>query len=345
METADNEFNIEVREALQNNVSSVTYRNTQNTPTIQMKAFIDLDIIPKLQSALRRHSSIKLTLGCKANLLKNEEIVQYLFRNKTVTINANDINNLQRILYLQFEKLEDRIAESAIEGSDNVFLNFDSIIITFMKNSSMVGSFYIELPKFIRDKKAIVNVKNNDQYCIIWAVLSALYSVEENAFRVTKYIMHFDKINRGDLEFPLQIKDIPKFEKLNNLRINVFGYSYENNIESYYPLHISENVQQRSIDLLYVESEDINENNKKKTHYALIKDFDKLVFKAINFNNNYEIICKKCMIGFTNESAYNKHLYYCTTGNTQCVMPEEGKDDIVEFKNHANVHRHPLIIV
>ena len=50
-----------------------------------MKAFIDLDIIPKLQSALRRHSSIKLTLGCKANLLKNEEIVQYLFRNKTVT--------------------------------------------------------------------------------------------------------------------------------------------------------------------------------------------------------------------------------------------------------------------
>ena len=48
-----------------------------------------------------------------------------------------------------------------------------------MKNSSMVGSFYIELPKFIGDKKAIVNVKNNDQYCIIWAVLSALYSVEK----------------------------------------------------------------------------------------------------------------------------------------------------------------------
>ena len=68
------------------------------------------------------------------------------------------------------------------------------------------------------------------------------------------------------------------------------------------------------------------------------------MFKAINFNNNYEILCKKCMIGFTNESAYNKHLYYCTTGNNQCVMPEQGKDDIVEFKNHANVHRHPLII-
>ena len=44
MTTANNGFDIEIKEALQNNVSSVTYRNTQNTPTIQMKAFIDLDL-------------------------------------------------------------------------------------------------------------------------------------------------------------------------------------------------------------------------------------------------------------------------------------------------------------
>ena len=155
--------------------------------------------------------------------------------------------------------------------------------------------------------------------------------------------MHFNKINRGYLQLPLQIKDIHKFEKSNNLAINVFGYSYENNIESYI-LHISENVQQQPIDLLYIESEDIDENNKKSAHYALIKDFKKLIFKSLAHYRSYEVICNKCMIGFTNESAYNKHLYYCTTGNTQCVMPEEGKDDIVEFKNHANVHRHPLII-
>jgi len=68
--------------------------------------------------------------------------------------------------------------------------------------------------------------------------------------------------------------------------------------------------------LLYMESDNIDENHTKSNHYALIKDFNKLVFKAINFNNHYEVICKRCMIGFTNESAYNKHLYYCTTGNT-----------------------------
>ena len=129
MSTARAVYDIKNQEALQNNISSVTYCNIKNTPTIQIKTFIDADIIPKLQSALRRHSSIKLTLGCTANLLKNDEIVQYLFRNKTVTINANDINNLHSILNLQLEELEDRIAETDIEGSDNVFLNFSTITI------------------------------------------------------------------------------------------------------------------------------------------------------------------------------------------------------------------------
>jgi len=57
------------------------------------------------------------------------------------------------------------------------------------------------------------------------------------------YKKYFHQINRGDMQFPLQIKDIPKLEKLNNLAINVFGYSHENNIECFYPLDLSENVQ------------------------------------------------------------------------------------------------------
>jgi len=147
------------------------------------------------------------------------------------------------------------------------------------------------------------------------------------------------------LGFPRQIKDIPKLEKLNNLAINLFGYSHENNIECFYPLYISKNEDTPNlIELLYIESEDIDNQYKKKSHYALIRNFSRLIRSTINSQDNFEIICRKCMIGFTNESAYNKHLYYCTTSNTQCVMPEEGKDDIVEFKNHANAHRHPLII-
>jgi len=70
MSTTSAAYDIEIQEALQNNVSSVTYRSTQNTPPIPMRVFFDTDIVPKLEIALRTHSSVKLTVGCKADLLK-----------------------------------------------------------------------------------------------------------------------------------------------------------------------------------------------------------------------------------------------------------------------------------
>ena len=40
----------------------------------------------------------------------------------------------------------------------------------------LLGSSYINLPKLISDKKAVVNVQNNDQKCFMWSILSALNS-------------------------------------------------------------------------------------------------------------------------------------------------------------------------
>ena len=34
--------------------------------------------------------------------------------------------------------------------------------------------------------------------------------------------MHTNKLNLNGLEFPMKVKDIPKFKNLNNLNVNVF---------------------------------------------------------------------------------------------------------------------------
>jgi hypothetical protein len=49
------------------------------------------------------------------------------------------------------------------------------------------------------------------------------------------------------------------------------------------------------------------------------------------------------MIGYTNQSAYDKHLYYCTTGNPQCIMPTE-ENKTLNFKKYSNKFRHHLAI-
>ena len=37
----------------------------------------------------------------------------------------------------------------------------------------MVGGSYIELPDYIKNKKACVNIKNTDEKCFKWAILAS----------------------------------------------------------------------------------------------------------------------------------------------------------------------------
>lgn len=77
----------------------------------------------------------------------------------------------------------------------------------------MGGFSYIELPKFIENKRATINPQNTDQECFKWAVLvrhvtrAAVYRVGGN-YRQHEYKYNFDSIS-----FPPLLSDIAKFEK------------------------------------------------------------------------------------------------------------------------------------
>ena len=45
---------------------------------------------------------------------------------------------------------------------------------------------YIDLPPNLKNKKAIINMKNKDDKCFLWCVLRALNPVEKNKERVDK---------------------------------------------------------------------------------------------------------------------------------------------------------------
>ena len=75
-------------------------------------------------------------------------------------------------------------------------------------------------------KKAIINPKDeNDEECFKWAVTAALHYVDikshpEPISNLRKYIDNYDW---SGLEFPLSIKEINKFEKNNDISVNVLG--------------------------------------------------------------------------------------------------------------------------
>ena len=107
-----------------------------------------------------------------------------------------------------------------------------SLCINMKKFAPHKGKSYIPLPRYIASKKACVNVRNSDNHCFKYAVLSALHPAEENAQRVTHYYKYANELIFENIEFPVKLKDIPKFEKLKNISVNVYmlrmyGAKYE----------------------------------------------------------------------------------------------------------------------
>ena len=81
--------------------------------------------------------------------------------------------------------VEEKVQQFQKEGSGLVFENIESFDIDPFEPLS--GSSYISLPKNLEDKKAIINVRNeNDHECFKWVITSAIYQREKDPQRLNK---------------------------------------------------------------------------------------------------------------------------------------------------------------
>ena len=81
-----------------------------------------------------------------------------------------------------FAKMKETVLESLAkfqrQGSNWRFLSCLSLNLHTVNYVRLGGSFYIPLPKFLAAKKAIINLKNDDDECFKWATTRALNPVE-----------------------------------------------------------------------------------------------------------------------------------------------------------------------
>ena len=70
----------------------------------------------------------------------------------------------------------------------------------------------------------MINTKNNDNKC-------TLEPTEKDPQRIKKVEKQYiEKLDYSSIEFPVSQKQYNKFEKQNNININVFGYEQNNHI-------------------------------------------------------------------------------------------------------------------
>ena len=64
-----------------------------------------------------------------------------------------------------------------------------------------------------------MNVKNVDDQCFKWAILSALFPAGKDAQRVGKYVQHEEKLDWTGLQYPASLKQIRMFERRNSVSV------------------------------------------------------------------------------------------------------------------------------
>ena len=110
------------------------------------------------------------------------------------------------------------------------------------------ASSYCKLPKSFYNSTSIINIRNDDNYCFLWSILFHKYKVDNHREKVSNYKKHFHELNQDDIQFPMKIKDIPTFERLNNLNIIVFKLSANDKTLS--TKYVNKNYYDEQIDLL-----------------------------------------------------------------------------------------------
>ena len=194
------------------------------------------------------------------------------------------------------------------------------------------GSSYIPLPKKIRDKKAIINLTNEDDQCFKWSVVRTLLPVKDHPERITKTLKeHSERFNWSGLPFPVKLKDII-FEKLNpKISINVFGFE-----EGFYPLRISKTKRRINIDLLLI-------SDREKQHYCLIKSLSRLLSNEVTKHKESMELCRRCLNHFPNEKKLKSHEEYCSNNEAiQIEMPEKGS--LISFNHHNRSIKIPFVV-
>ena len=169
-----------------------------------------------------------------------------------------------------FRSIEEKVQSYAQNGSAWQFKEVEQLEIHTVKFNPLKGSSYIDLPKWIKDKKAIINIKNRDDKCFLWCILRYLYPKKRDAEWIGDLKKYEFSLNTKGISFPMQLKDITKFEKMNPdlPGINVFYLDEKKCFR--HSREIKNKDCKNTIDLF------LNEKD-GKSHYTLIKNFSRLI--------------------------------------------------------------------
>ncbi len=260
-----------------------------------------------------------------------------LSRTHTITTQLGDTYEEMK------EKMLESLAKYQKEGSGWKLYSIKGLDISITKFNPLNGAGHSKLPPFIAKKKAVINMKNEDDQCFKWAVTRALNPVNRDSERITKELKdQADKYDWGGITFPTKVKDIHIWEKNNEnkTKINVFGYDEDTQKVYTIRMHdgcastvLGEEKQNKFVSLFLHDDK----------HYCVIKNLSRLVSSQLSKKKNKKHFCLNCMSGFGTDKILVAHQEVCLKRKPQTeVFPNPG--NTTKFKNYERLHDVPIVV-
>ena len=346
----DEDEDMENEEEDEENVSESAFNRMFLTKTWRIRAARDpLTLMNEKTFDIKRHL---------IHLLTESPVKFYIVMTITMVKEDQDTNKKQRTTshfqggtrtLLRATKINENIDASAekINQSFDEFLRrgsgwrletIDYLHIYSGQYVPIPGKSYVPTPKSIAGKKAVINIQNEDVNCFEYSMIASRYyhdigRIKDHATRPSTYKDYLGKtFDFQGCTIPMKLDDISRFEKNNDLAINVYHIEEKGDLVA--PLRITDKLVKMDnyVNLLLIEAED------GRQHYTWIRDFNKLMGNSGGVSYKY---CHFCCQGFKSAHKLNKHVENCKMYGGQRVSISK---DIVEFKDYHKTVEQPVVI-
>ena len=234
---------------------------------------------------------------------------------------------------LNFQDLLNLISDFEALGSGWIIGGIIKLEINLATYSPISANGFYPLPTALKHNKGLINIEVNDKRCFLWCVIAHIHPARVHRERLYHYRKYQKEINMSEMLYPISIKQIPKFERMNkDIGVNVYAYDKE-----IFPMKITrERSRKYIVNLLYLQSGDNN-------HYILIRNLDRFLHHT-KAHKGRLFFCSFCMQGFVKQIILDKHMSYCTKfGEQKISLPEKG-ENILRFTSVNKQLKCPYVI-
>ncbi|GBN56669.1 hypothetical protein AVEN_110036-1 [Araneus ventricosus] len=317
-----------------NTLTSTFFQPTENTKKDFLLFFDEVtpQLEEKIEEEIQEKGAVKWYGVVKAVFKRENEdggeerVTPYFRSNVQIELVGDTVGDH---VPASFTKILEAVDEFIRRGSGWILDKIVHFELCVAKYQPLPASSYIIIHKKLVDKKGVLNVQNEDKKCVVCCLIAhKLNILAHDSFQVSHYTPHEQEIKLDGVECSVPLNKIPIVERLNNLRINVFGYE-ENEV---FPLYVSKRVDEECINLLLIADEETQ-------HYSLIRNMSRLLGHLTKHKTKHHY-CYRCLHRFAKDEMLKEHLQYCNDHSPQHIkMPAEGE----HFIKFVNVHyQHPL---